>query len=194
MGLAPLVIIGYVSSEASRLAQEKEITKKLVSVSDRQGEEIEGFGREKLRDLEALSKMPGIIEVSKDFNKAFSYGIGSSEYAAVEQQYRSLIVEYNNIYSFHDIIFINIQGDVTFSIAREKDLGTNLGTGPYRDTGLAHSYIKAKNLEKANISSLEYYDPSERPAAFIAMPVIRGERNGKTIGVVAIQYCTAGSN
>ena len=131
--------------------------------------------------------MPSIIEVIRGFNKNFGRGIGSPEYAATEQQYRSLLEEYKKIYGFHDILFMNLKGDIIFSLAKEKDLGTNLETGPYRDTGLAHIYYNAMNLEKASISNLEYYNPSRRPAAFIAIPVFSKERGNKTIGVVAIQ-------
>ena len=187
VGLIPLIIIGYTGYEASKTSQEWEIFNKLVAVSERQGEEIESFGREKLRDLRAFSKMPSIIEVIKGFNKSFSYGTGSPVYAAVEQQYRSLLEEYKKIYDFHDILFINMKGDITFSLAKEKDLGTNLETGPYRETGLAHIYYNARNLEKTSISNLEYYNPSKRPAAFIAIRAYSNERTDKAIGVVAIQ-------
>jgi len=187
VGLIPLVIIGYTGYEVSKTSQEKEIYKKLVAVSDRQGEEIESFGKEKLRDLEALSRMPSIIEAIRAFNKSFSFGIGSPEYAASEQQHRSLLEEYKKIYNFHDILIMNMKGDITFSLAKEKDLGTNLETGPYRDTGLAHIYSNAKNLGKAGISNLEYYTPSKRSAAFIARPVFSNKRNDKAIGVAAIQ-------
>ena len=187
VGLIPLIIISYTGYEASKTSQEREIFNKLVAVSERQGEEIESFGQEKLRDLRAFSKMPSVIEVIKGFNKSFSYGIGSPEYAAVEQQYRSLLEEYKKIYNFHDILFINMKGDITFSLAKEKDLGTNLETGPYRETGLAHIYYNAKNLEKTSISNLEYYNPSKKPAAFVAIPTFSNERTDKAIGVVAIQ-------
>ena len=187
-GLIPLLIVAYAGYEASKTSQEKEIFRKLVAVSDRQGEEIESFGKEKLRDVRALSKMPIIIEVLSDFNKYFRHGgIGSAEYEAVEQQYRSLLEEYKKIYDFHDILFMDMKGNITFSLAKEKDLGTNLETGPYRGTGLAHIYYDAKNLDRASISNLEYYNPSRRPAAFIAGLVFSKERNHKAIGVIAIQ-------
>jgi len=187
VGLIPLVIIGYTGYKTSKMSQEKEVFNKLIAVSDRQGEEIESFGKEKLRDLGAFSRMPSIIEVVRDFNKNFGHGIGSPEYAATEQQYRSLLEEYKKIYGFHDILFINLKGDITFSLAKEKDLGTNLETGPYRDTGLAHIYYNAKNLEKVSISNLEYYNPSRRSAAFIAIPVFSKERKDKTTGVAVVQ-------
>jgi signal transduction histidine kinase len=187
VGMVPLIIIGYTGYEASKTSQEKEIFKKLIAISDRQGEEIESFGKEKLRDLKAFSRMPSIIEVMKDFNENFRHGTGSQKYAAVEQKYRILLEEYKKIYGFHDILFMNMNGDIIFSLAREKDLGTNLETGPYRDTGLAYSYSNAKNLEKVSISDLKYYNPSRKPAAFISIPVFSKERNDKTVGVVAIQ-------
>ncbi len=191
VGIIPIIIVGYVNYNASKRVLEKEIFKKLIAVSDRQGEEIEGYGKEKLRDLEALSKMPSIIKVFEDFNTSFGYGTGSSEYLFTEQHSQLLLKNFKEIYDFHDILFINNNDEIIFSIAKEKDFATNLKTGPYRNTGLAHSYNKAKNMQKASISNLEYYSPSNKPAAFISMPIFS---KGKPIGIISIQLTNSEIN
>lgn len=191
IGMVPLIITGYVNYNASKRILEQEIFKKLIAVSDRQGEEIEGFGKEKLRDLEAFANMPSIIKVFKDFNASFKKGTGSSEYIMTELQSQALLKDYKRIYTIHDILFINNHGDITFSIAKEKDFGTNLQTGPYRHTGLADSYNEAKNMQKPSISSLQYYSPSKKPAAFISTPVFS---DNKQIGIISAQLTNSEIN
>ncbi len=187
VGMMPLIIIGYINYNVSKYSLEREIFKKLVAISNRQGEGIEGFGKEKLRDIEAFTKMPSVIEMFTKFNRSFPFGVESSEYKAVEHQYQILIADYRKTYGFHDILFINKDGDITFSVSKEKDMGTNLRTGTYRNTGLASSYVEAQGLGKASISKLEYYIPSQKPAAFISIPIYGDTRNGKSVGVVSIQ-------
>lgn len=194
IGVIPLILINYINYNASRLSQEKEIFKKLVAVSDRQGQEIEGFGREKLRDLKALSKMPRVIAMFESYRKSFGHGPESPEYITAELKFQSLLKQYRKIYDFHDILFMNKQGDVIFSIAKEKDFGTNLVTGPFRDTGLAFAYGQARNQNKVSISSMEYYNPSQKAAAFIAMPLYNNGVEDKLIGVISIQLTDAEIN
>ena len=80
--------------------------------------------------------------------------------------------------------FSRLDGQVIFSLAREDDLGTNLRSGPYKDSPLAQAFDNASLLLTAEISDFDFYPPSNKVAAFIAAPL---EKEGTIIGVLAAQ-------
>ncbi len=85
---------------------------------------------------------------------------------------------------FYDIFLIMTNGDIALTVKHEKDLHTNLLSGPYRDTQLARVFRDALKNSKPYLSDFNYYEPSHDHAAFIAEPIVH---NGKIIGIIAVQ-------
>lgn len=85
---------------------------------------------------------------------------------------------------FYDIFLISLEGEIVYSVKHESDLYTNLLTGDYRASQLAHVFKNALKNTKPYVSEFHFYKPSNDYAAFIAEPIIH---NGKIIGVSAAQ-------
>lgn len=84
----------------------------------------------------------------------------------------------------HDLFIISPTGDILYTLAGETDMGTNLVTGPYRDSELARTFRRSLDLLQLQISQVAYYEPSREPALFIVTPVIH---DGRILGMVAAQ-------
>jgi len=183
IGVFPLSIVTYINGNNARLIQQSAVYDRLIAVSDRQAEQIESFGKEKLRDAEAFAQMPSTIEMVEYFIDLGGRPQDSFQY----HRMRELAEKYKLIYEFHDILIISMEGNVIFSVIEEADLGTNLITGPYRDTPLAASFIRTRNQETSIISKFDYYNPSKQPAAFVAQPIYRNPTDSIAMAVVATQ-------
>ena len=89
---------------------------------------------------------------------------------------------------YYDIFLIDADGNVVYTVQKERDFGTNLITGPYKDTGLAQVFRKVIASDDPDAfanSDFEAYAPSNgAPAAFVAVPIIMNERK---LGVLAYQ-------
>lgn len=85
---------------------------------------------------------------------------------------------------FYDIFFIDLDGNIIYTKNKESDFGTNLEHGAYKNTNLAKAYRDAKMFLKSQISTFEYYSPSNAHAAFIAHPIYF---DSKIVGVLAMQ-------
>lgn len=85
---------------------------------------------------------------------------------------------------FYDIFLISLEGEIVYSVKHESDLYTNLLTGDYRASQLAHVFKDALKNTKPYVSEFHFYEPSKDYAAFIAEPIIH---NGKIIGISAAQ-------
>jgi signal transduction histidine kinase/CheY-like chemotaxis protein len=113
-----------------------------------------------------------------------------TEFSRVVERAGTYLTQLNSINGWDDVLLIDPRGNVVFSVRREKDFGTNLMSGPWKDTNLAKSV--ALLLRDAvpgvlSFADFAHYTPSgNRAAAFAAMPVFDFGRHA-FLGVVAIQ-------
>lgn len=93
---------------------------------------------------------------------------------------------------YYDFFLIDREGNVAYSVEKEDDFGTNLLTGPYRDSGLAAVFRRALEGEAEDrvvFSDFERYAPSNNePAMFMANAM--HDTDGTLLGVLAFQLPT----
>jgi len=94
-------------------------------------------------------------------------------------------------FGLYDIFLIDTEGNLVYSVFKEKDFATNLESGPYAASGLGRVYKEAKETKKGEISFEDFapYEPSyNTPASFIATPVsIEGEKVGYIVFQLPIE-------
>ena len=115
------------------------------------------------------------------------YDVTTPEYNEIYDTYGQVLNQFQKESGFYDVFIICAKhGHIMYSAAREKDLGTNLGHGPYKESGLAKLRTKLIKSNEAVLVDFEPYVPSNNePASFAGYP-IRNE-NGGLLGMVAFQ-------
>jgi methyl-accepting chemotaxis protein len=111
------------------------------------------------------------------------------QYDTEHKRIHPYLSEVQKQFGFYDLFLINTNGDVIYSVFKEVDFATSLGTGPYRDSGLAHAFEQAIKAPKSQriFSDFSLYLPSyNTPAGFIAVPLIN--EKGERLGVLAVQF------
>ncbi|MFZ9173654.1 STAS domain-containing protein [Vulcanococcus sp.] len=112
-------------------------------------------------------------------------GPGLSSYDRVYAALHDELYPMLHAFGLYDIFLVNTRGDVIFSVAKEFDLGTNLLTGPYADSGLGvvfrelinnsagrTSTLSQDREREVRISSVGPYLPSMgAPSVFTGIPV-----------------------
>lgn len=89
---------------------------------------------------------------------------------------------------FYDIFLIDPQGNVVYTVFKERDFATNLQTGEGKETDLAAVFRESMALPRGGAAFRDFarYAPSaDLPAAFVAAPVLDDASN--RLGVIAIQ-------
>lgn len=84
--------------------------------------------------------------------------------------------------AFYDLLFIDPDGNIFYSVKMEDDFQTSLSAGPYSDTKLARK-IQMTPRQSAFVD-FEYYPASDEPAAFYILPI---KSDGLVSGWVAFQ-------
>ncbi len=81
-------------------------------------------------------------------------------------------------YGLYDLYFVNVDGDVQYSVNKKEDFGTNLLEGVYAKSGLAEVFKKVSKIKKGEVVIQDFapYEPSlNEPSIFLASPVYFGE-------------------
>jgi len=189
-----IVVAVLASITAYHLLKEQQQQQALQSLSN--------LATSKAARIEAYlhNKVHHLIEESQTFQTAlamqkmdtvFRQGIHSPAYRDMDANFRPMFQSMREHGRYYDIFLVNVSGDIVFTVVHESDFSTNLRTGPYRNTGLAHVFKHAMALLSADNSSFAYYAPSDEPAAFIAAPIIR---NSQLLGALVFQLNTDAFN
>lgn len=111
-----------------------------------------------------------------------------SRYSAVHAQVHPVIQNVVQAFDFYDLYLIEAQtGQILYTFQKEVDFGTNLLTGPYRETKLARAFQQARKGAVTFVDFEHYPASFLMPSAFFAAPIFDGSR---VTGVLAVQIST----
>jgi class 3 adenylate cyclase len=90
-------------------------------------------------------------------------------------------------FDYRDALLLDVQGNIVYTVKKGPDLGTNILTGPYRESHLRDAYQKAlrsNDVDFVWITDFQPYQPElDAPTAWVVSPV---GMNGKIVGVLAL--------
>lgn len=87
-----------------------------------------------------------------------------------------------NYLAFYDLMFVDMNGDIFYTIRKESDLHSNIFQGDLANSALAHR-LKEKPRKEAFVDFF-YWGPSSEPAAFFIEPV---RKDGVLTGWMILQ-------
>ncbi len=178
------ISIWYVSVYESSL--NTTMQENMNDIADKKADQIEVFLAERLTGAAQINHSELTRKALAAFGKAYQAGgLDSAAYRAAERKLSDDLKEHATSLGYWDLLLIDRDGNVVFSVAREDDLGTNLRTGPYRDTELARGFDLAMHSLQLHLTRFAPYAPSaQRAAAFVVSPI---RENDKTVGALALQ-------
>ena len=107
----------------------------------------------------------------------------SAENARFDFYMRGIVTRFD----YKDALLLDMQGNVVYSVMKGPDLGTNILTGPYRESNLRGAYEKAlasNDVDFVWITDFQPYQPHlDEPTAWVVSPV---GMNGKFNGLMAL--------
>ncbi|MBX9980315.1 MAG: adenylate/guanylate cyclase domain-containing protein, partial [Mycobacterium gordonae] len=96
---------------------------------------------------------------------------------------RSIVSRFN----YQDALLFDMDGNIVYTVDKGPDLGTNILTGPYRESNLRDAYLKAlrsNDIEFVWITDFEPYQPQlDTPTAWVVSPI---GLDGRIDGVMAL--------
>ncbi|WP_144875715.1 adenylate/guanylate cyclase domain-containing protein [Microbacterium sp. 1.5R] len=111
-----------------------------------------------------------------------------SNYAVASERYGDYFTRLVREAGYEDALLMNLDGDVVFSAYKGPELGTNLLTGPYRETTLAQAYsdaIATNSVSTVVLTDFERWIPSLNvPTMWVVSPV---GNDSRITGAMAFQ-------
>jgi class 3 adenylate cyclase len=110
-----------------------------------------------------------------------------SAWSAANARYNFYLRSIVTRFDYRDALLLDMQGNVVYTVNKGPDLGTNILTGPYRESKLRDAYQKAlrsNDVDFVWITDFQPYQPQlDAPTAWVVSPI---GMNGKIVGVMAL--------
>ncbi|WFD11284.1 methyl-accepting chemotaxis protein [Tepidibacter hydrothermalis] len=188
VAIIPAITIGELSYYKSEKSLQKVATDQLIFTRDTKKKEIEDYFKVNQERITYMAQEPSVVEAMEEFTKI---GLNSSSYDGIYEKYNPTFANFIDKLGHGDVMLVDSSGNVLYSAFKEDDFGTNLLTGPYKDTNIAKAYDVARNSNDKDFTTItdyEFYSPSnEKPILGIASPIFKGEQK---IGVLIFKMGT----
>jgi len=136
-------------------------------------------------------------ELPRQERDRFAINDKPDAYDRLHQKHHERYRNRHRFQNMDDIALIDPEGNVVYSMLKEKDFATNLVTGPWKDSGLAHAITPLLNKPVpgvAGFADFTRYPASDGlPMAFLAMPVFDTD-NQHFIGIIATKISSSALN
>ncbi|MGH3961098.1 adenylate/guanylate cyclase domain-containing protein [Mycobacterium sp.] len=134
--------------------------------------------------LQAYYTAPDVFD--GDSKRVDDAGDGSA-WSAANARFNNHFQEIVSHFEYRDALLLDTRGNVVYSAMKGPDLGTNILTGPYRESKLRAAYQNALGSNSVDfvwITDFQSYQPQlNRPTAWLVSPVGTG---GRIDGVMAL--------
>ena len=197
IGLLPLGLVGWFANQQASEALLTKSFAQLEAVREIRKGQIEDYFTERKGDITVLAASNDIIQGMETFHTLFhrfekeDKRVGGQEWEnSLDKSLVNWLNYYTDTYSYDDLLFIDVDGNVVYSTARESDLGENLIHGFMKDNPLGQTFSKAQ--QGYILHDFDSYAPADgEQTSFLGMPV---KKEGKIIGVIALHIPIEGIN
>ncbi|WP_417830870.1 bacteriohemerythrin [Terasakiella sp.] len=114
-------------------------------------------------------------------------GDGSS-YSRAHEHYHPWFREFQKSRGYEDVLLLNEEGSVVYSVKKGKEFATNIVKGLWKDTDLATAFNAVKDKERGTIyfSDIRVYEAADNaPASFLASPMF--DKRNNFMGVMVLR-------
>ncbi|OUR81221.1 chemotaxis protein [Colwellia psychrerythraea] len=190
ISLTPLIIFAYISINMASNSIQAQAFSQLESVRSIKKAQISNYLSSLKASLQVLNDDPYASEAFNAFDKAItSDGLDSNAWRQAENKYAERFIKINKVNAWYDLFFINLQGDIIFTAAKESDLGSNIPQSSINQTSLGDAFQRTRQngLTEITVTDFKPYPPSNNePAAFMMTKLI--SQNGTHSGYIALQF------
>ena len=158
----------------------------LLAISDAKTTQLETFIRERRGDLTVASRYPAIVEAIPRLKQIRQKeSLDSPAYLELARSVRPFMANFVDSFGYSNGYLFDTDGTLLFQLKADLDIGSNLLSGPLKDSELAEVFDRVRTLLQTEVSDYQMYPGRSEPAAFIASPVFNSQ--GLIIGFVALE-------
>jgi methyl-accepting chemotaxis protein WspA len=166
-------VVAYLSSRSLEIT----VRDRLKAIAEAKRTQLETYARERRGDALILGRAPTVVQAVNQLNQLLKAGRSEApEFHQEIQKVHSSLSYFVDVYGYTNIYLFNPEGDFLISDKPGLDPGRNLLTGPLRNKEFAEAFQRARMLLQPVISDYQLYPGHDEPMAFLAGPVLDGNR------------------
>jgi len=193
LSILPILFLSWISVNNSIKTIREYRTAALASVAHEKHQSLLAFFNATSTNLRVLADSTNTVKflellssTYKDSNRDLKRFVGGYQWSLLEDQYGEDLGQFLTTYRYLDLLLLDKQGNMLYSIRQNEDFGSNLMTGKYANNFLSAAISKALATGEPTYSDVGFYEPYDNSlASFLAQAVV--DEDGEKIGVVVIQ-------
>jgi len=184
--MLPLVGISQYILSAYEESMRVSMTERIEDMADKKVEQIHAYISQRYDDIrqEATNDflVNGLVQLSESWHRD---GYDSPAYQAISARLFPFLLAQSRNDRYYDMLLIDAEGNVLLSAKGEADQGSNLLSGPLRDSNLAHGFRLSQDYFYTSLTQFQRYAPSnDKPSSFLVAPLLK---NNRLVGAIALQ-------
>ncbi len=132
--------------------------------------------------VDSFRQNPVLLDNLRRQTAALAKGLDNPEYKQVSATTEKSVVFMRDAFRIRNVLLVDATGTVVFSITKGAELGTNLKTGTFKNSGLARLFDKSQT--QVAIEDYSRYEPVNDWAIFIGGPIT--DNNGQYLGSLVL--------
>ena len=185
ISLIPCVVLTSLIGLRSTDSLKRTVRQGLLAISDAKTAQIESFVRERRADLQMMSRSAALADAIPRLSEIRrKESLGSRAYLELARPSHSVLANYVESFGYANGYVFDLDGTVLLQQKSDLELGSNLLTGPQKESELAEVFDRVRTLLQSEVSDYQIYPGRTQPTAFIAGPVYSA--SGRIIGFVAL--------
>lgn len=197
LALIPLALVSALSYTNARESLQEAAMSRLQATSDLKTAFITNWFSYRFLDLDAQATSLENARLLADLSETFeSSGKELEEFVdsyqwttIVEGEGGADLKSFRRTYGYHDVLLINLEGNILFTAIAESDLGSNLFDGPRSQSLFAEACKETLRTGRSSFSDFEIYAPSgDAVAGFLTSVIV--DESGDKLGLIAFEIST----
>lgn len=179
ISLLPLGIVVIISYKSTYQALKDDTQTKLTLVADFKSSQVQDFLQNCLTDVTVQSRrrlMGEMAEVLREAHMESGFTAyqftRSPQWMSLNKKYRKNCEFYLSSAGYDDLLIIDLEGNILYSVRDAGDLGINLFSGKHAGTNLSKACLESLQSKNSAYSDLEKYAPlGNKPCSFVTAPI-----------------------
>ena len=185
VGTIPLFVGSWLLLRSGETYLKQQATQTLLTARDAKANSLNSFLGERMRDIQALSQMPLLVNAVEELRVALTKNTSTSRtYQEREKRHRDFLQNYQELEGYQDLMLISPDGRIVFSSSQRELVNTNIQMLQEHLIQLRKVFIRATTLLGTEISDFQYDPRTNNPIAFLGAPIFKG---GAISGVLVFQ-------
>ena len=186
ISLIPCAVLTAIISISANRSLKKSVRQGLFAIADAKATQLENFIRERRADLNMVSRFTQIADSAPRLVEARrKEAADSPAYVELIKKFRPYVANFADSFGYTNAFLFDTEGLLLFQLKPNLELGSNLLSGPLKESELAEVFDRVRTLLQTEVSDYQMYPGRNEPAAFIASPIFNNE--GRIVGFMALE-------